>query len=82
MPNDPAPPFAENDRVSHAVKGLGTVKRDPEAEDLVVPAHEAAKAGPDLVYVIWDDDRFPVGRVPAAELDHVPANAAAISTGY
>lgn len=74
--------FADDDRVSHAVKGLGTVKHDPDAKDLVVSPKEQAKSGPDIVYVVWDDDRFPVGKVPAAELEKLPPRAAAISTGF
>jgi len=32
--------------------------------------------------VAWDDDRFPVGKVPASELEPLPPAAAAISSGY
>ena len=78
---DTAAKFEDGDRVSHQVKGLGTVRKDPSAEDLVVPAQEAKETDPDLVYVVWDDDRFPVGRVPAGELDALPPAAEAISTG-
>lgn len=74
-------PFNDGDRVSHEVKGLGTVARDPESEDLVVSLREEAKAGDNLVYVVWDDDRFPVGKVPAGELEKVPPGSEAISTG-
>jgi hypothetical protein len=74
--------FADGDRVSHAVKGTGTVKTEPAEDDLVVPRREEAKSGPDLVYVVWDDDRFPVGKVDAAELERLAPGAAAISPGY
>ena len=72
----------EGDRVAHETKGTGTVSRDPGADGLVVPAKEEAKSGADMVYVVWDDDRFPVGKVPAAELELLPAAAGAISPGY
>ncbi len=72
----------EGDRVAHQVKGTGTVSRNPDADGLVVPAKEESKSGPDMVYVVWDDDRFPVGKVPAPELELLPAGAAAISPGY
>lgn len=80
--SEPNPhPFNDGDRVSHEVKGLGTVRTEPAAEDLVVPAKEQAKSGDDLVYIVWDDDRFPVGKVPASEIEAVPPGAEAISTG-
>lgn len=81
MADDTKPTLRDDDRVSHAVKGLGTVKTQPAEDDLVIAPAEAAKSGPDMVYVVWDDDRFPVGRVPAAELELVPAASAAISSG-
>ncbi|MFT3996709.1 MAG: hypothetical protein QM667_04815 [Asticcacaulis sp.] len=79
----PTQMFKDEDRVSHAEKGLGTVTRDPAADDLIVPPKEEAKDHPTqvMVYVVWDDDRFPVGKVPAEELEKVPPAAAAISTG-
>jgi len=74
--------FADGDRVSHAVKGTGTVRADPAEDGLVVPHREEARTGPDLVYVVWDDDRFPVGKTPAGELERLAPAAAAISPGY
>jgi hypothetical protein len=35
-----------------------------------------------MVYVVWDDDRLAVGKIPASELEAVPPSAAAISTGF
>jgi hypothetical protein len=74
--------FNDGDRVSHPDRGLGTVKRTPAADDLVVAPGEEAKAGDDMVYVVWDDDRLAVGKIPASELEAVPPSAAAISTGF
>ena len=73
--------FNDGDRIGHEVKGLGTVRTEPAAEDLVVPAKEQSKSGEDMVYIVWDDDRFPVGKVPASEIEAVPPGAEAISTG-
>ncbi|MDV6329338.1 hypothetical protein [Asticcacaulis sp. 201] len=73
--------FKDGDRVSHEKKGLGTVHASPAASDVVVSENAPAKT-PDTVYVVWDDDRFPVGNVPRAELEKVPDAAAAISTGF
>ncbi|EGF90534.1 hypothetical protein ABI_35570 [Asticcacaulis biprosthecium C19] len=72
----------DGDRVSHKVKGLGTVTIHPEDEDKIVPETEVAKANAGTVYVTWDDDRFPVAAVPRDELEKVPEAAAAISTGF
>ena len=69
----------DGDRVSHEVKGLGTVKL--ETQDIVI-SETAAPDTADTVHVVWDDDRFPVGNVPRAELEKVPDAAAAISTGF
>lgn len=74
--------FSDGDRVSHSVKGLGTVRHDPDDDGLIINEREKAKAGPDMVYVVWDDDRFPVGKVPQSELEALPPGAAAISTGF
>ncbi len=68
----------EGDRVSHEIKGLGTVRL--ETTDVVV-SETAAPETPDTVHVVWDDDRFPVGNVPRSELEKVPDGSAAISTG-
>ncbi len=68
----------DGDRVSHEIKGLGTVRL--EATNVVV-SETAAPETPDTVHVVWDDDRFPVGNVPRTELEKVPDAAAAISTG-
>ncbi len=73
--------FNDGDRISHPVKGLGTVNKDPGKDDLVVTPTRAGEAAADSVYVVWDDDRFPVGKVPASEIELVPPAAAAISTG-
>ena len=72
----------DGDRVSHARKGTGTVSLDPANDGLVVSTGEEAKSGPDMVHVIWDDDRFPVGKVSTSELELLPPAAAAISPGY
>ena len=80
MPDNIAP-FNDGDRISHQVKGLGTVRHDPHEEGLVVSQREEAKAGDNLVYIVWDDDRFPVGKIPASELEVVPPGSEAISTG-
>jgi hypothetical protein len=71
----------DGDRVSHAEKGLGTVNIHPQADDIVVSEKEVRKDTAQTVYVVWDDDRFPVGNVPRGELEKVPDAAAAISTG-
>ncbi|UDF03130.1 hypothetical protein [Asticcacaulis sp. AND118] len=73
--------FEDGERVEHAEKGLGTVSHDPADEDLIVPPKEERKGGSDMVYIVWDDDRFPVGKVPVSELQKVPDATAAISTG-
>ena len=75
------PSFNDGDRITHKVKGLGTVRTAPAEKNLVVSHAEAAKTGDDMVYVVWDDDRFPVGKVSAVEIDAVPPAAEAISTG-
>ncbi|ESQ89638.1 hypothetical protein ABAC460_12270 [Asticcacaulis sp. AC460] len=72
----------DGDRISHKIKGLGTVTTHPETEDKIVPDKEVAKAHAGTVYVTWDDDRFPVAAVPRGELEKVPEAAAAISTGF
>ena len=81
MADDKPRTFNDGDRVNHEAKGLGTVRVDPAAEDLVVSAKEDAKTGADMVYVVWDDDRLPVGKVPAEEIEAVPPASEAISTG-
>ena len=81
MTDDKPRMLNDGDRVSHETKGLGTVRADPAAEDLVVPAKEDAKTGADMVYVVWDDDRFPVGKVSAEDIEAVPPASEAISTG-
>ena len=70
--------FKDGDRVSHARRGLGTVKSHPGNDDLVT----ASPSETDSVYVVWDDDRFPVCSVPRADLEAVPDASAAISTGF
>ncbi len=81
MTEDNLSPFRDGVRVSHAEKGLGTISRDPGADQLVVSAHQEAQTGADMVYVVWDDARFPVGKVSADALELVPPAAVAISTG-
>ena len=73
--------FEDGVRVIHAKKGLGTIARDPQDDGLVVSGREEAKTGADMVYVVWDDDRFPVGKVQAGELELVPPAAEAITSG-
>ena len=76
--------FSNHDRVSHEIKGLGTVSCDPASDDVVAEDApvEWIEAGVRLVYVIWDDDRFPVEKVPVGELDKLSDADAAISSGY
>lgn len=81
MTDDHTKPFADGTRVEHAEKGLGTVSHDPADDNLIVPPGEARKVGDDMVHVVWDDDRFPVAKVAASELQAVPDATAAISTG-
>ena len=81
MTEETAEHLKDGDRVSHAEKGLGTVNINPQDDDIVVSEKEIRKDAPDTVYVVWDDDRFPVGNVPRGELEKVPDAAAAISTG-
>ena len=81
MTDQPAQPFLDDDRISHALKGLGTIKTNPQAEDMVVSDTEMRKDAPDTVYVVWDDARFEIGNVPVGELEHVPEASAAISSG-
>ncbi len=75
--------FSNGDRVSHDIKGLGTVHCDPAADDLIVEETvEIIEAGIRMVYVAWDDDRLPVEKVAVAELDKLAAADTAISSGY
>lgn len=73
--------FKDGARVSHSTKGLGSVAKEPAQDGLVVSAKEETKTGPDMVYVVWDDDRFPVGKVSVDELELLPPAAAAMSSG-
>ncbi len=73
--------YKDGDRVTHKVQGLGTVRTEPAAADLVLSRTEEAKTGSDMIYVVWDDDRYPVGKVPADEIEPLPPGAEAISTG-
>ncbi len=82
MTENNASVFTNGDRVSHKMKGLGTVKDEPQNDGLIVPGHEEAKSGDDLVYVVWDDDRLPVGKVASSELEPLSAGVGAISTGF
>ena len=81
MIDQQAAPFENDNRVSHAVKGLGTIKSDPQADDMVVSDTEMRKDAPNTVFVVWDDSRFEIGTVPVDELEHVPEGSAAISSG-
>ena len=74
--------FRDGDRVSHTIKGLGTVTTDPAGHDMIVNERETSKANADTVFVTWDDDRFPVAAVSRRDLEKVPEAAAAISTGF
>ncbi len=74
--------FADGDRVSHASKGLGTVVTKPAQDDVEIDAAVAAQAGPDTVFVAWDDDTLPVQAVPRRELEKLSDAEAAISTGF
>jgi hypothetical protein len=81
MTDEPVDILKDGDRVSHAEKGLGTVSLIPETDDMVVSDKEASKDGPGMIYVVWDDARFPVGNTPQSELEKLPDAAIAISTG-
>ena len=74
--------FSDAERVSHEVWGLGKVCLDPVAEGLIVSAAIVSDPDKPMVYVIWDDDRYPILRVDVDELDVVPGASSAISTGY
>jgi hypothetical protein len=79
--DDNQPRFKDGDRVSHKEKGLGTISTDPKGDDLVVTPTPAAKPIANTVYVVWDDERFRVGRVDRSELELLPPAAAAVSSG-
>ncbi len=68
----------DGDRVSHEIKGLGTVRL--ETGDVVI-SETAAPETTNTVHVVWDDDRFPVGNTPRSELEKLPDASAAMSTG-
>jgi len=73
--------FKDGDRVEHAEKGLGTITTQQTDEHFTVDPRVADMPADDTVVVRWDDDRFPVGPVPKAELDPVRDLTAAISSG-
>ena len=73
--------FNDGDRVEHAEKGLGTVTTERTDENFVVDPRVADMSADGTVVVRWDDDRFPVGPVPIAELDRVRDLTVAISSG-
>ncbi|WKL56736.1 hypothetical protein Q1W73_13810 [Asticcacaulis sp. ZE23SCel15] len=73
--------YQNEDRVSHKIKGLGTVTTVPDKEDLVVRESTIANGDPDVALVVWDDARYSVTAVPAVELEKVPDASAAISSG-
>ena len=81
MTHDSFEDLKGGDRVSHVEKGLGTVSLIPETEDMVVSEIEARKDGPGMIYVAWDDERFPVGNTLRSELEKLPDASIAISTG-
>jgi hypothetical protein len=69
------------DRVSHSIKGLRTVCVAPAKNDVLVPDAEEQHSGGDMIYVVWDDDRFPVEKLPLTEVEVLLGAYAAISTG-
>ena len=80
---EPGSIFEDLERVSHEVRGQGRVCFDPARLGLVVTDDEPSTVDClSTVYVIWDDDRYPVDRVPRDELQKVPTAAIAISSGY
>jgi hypothetical protein len=79
--DDDQPRLKDGDRVSHKEKGLGTISTDPKGDDLVVAPTPAVKPTTDTVYVVWDDERFRVGRIDRGELELLPPAAAAVSSG-
>ena len=83
MAQDPQFRFCNRDRVAHETRGAGSVRCDPMNDDLVVDDEvEIVEAGVRMVYVVWDDDRFPVEKVRVSELERLSAGAGAISTGF
>ena len=83
MDNPEAFFFSNRDRVSHHVRGLGTVRCNPQDDDLVVDDDVTfLSEGVRWVYVIWDDDRYPVDKIACTELEKLSDAAAAISTGF
>jgi hypothetical protein len=73
--------FDDGDRVTHSVRGLGTICISPDARGLVVLSDKAAEAEPGHVFVVWDDERFPVEAMAERALERLPVGAMAISSG-
>lgn len=73
--------FSDGDRVTHADRGLGTICVSPEDRGLIVLKGKATDASPGRVYVIWDDERFPVESVAEASVELLPIGALAMSSG-
>ena len=76
--------FGNRDRVNHETKGLGSVRCDPAKEDLIVDNENMVviNDGVQMVYVVWDDDRLPVEKVPCFELEKLSDAGMAISSGF
>jgi hypothetical protein len=81
IPEDAMTIFNDGDRVEHAEKGLGTITTRQSDEHFTVDPRVASMSADETVVVRWDDDRFPVGPVPVAELEPVSDLSAAISSG-
>lgn len=75
------PTLTDGDRVTHSVRGLGTICISPDTRGLVVLNPHASDEDPGRVYVIWDDERFPVESIEAATIEPLPVCALAMSSG-
>lgn len=73
--------YQNEDRVSHRIKGLGTVTTMPDQDDLIVCESSFLNGDTDVALVVWDDARYSVTAVPVAELEKVPDASATISSG-
>ena len=83
MADEPEHRFCNRDRVSHETFGIGSVRCDPSSDDLVVDDDiEVIEDGVRWVYVVWDDDRFPVEKIRVVELELLSPGAGAISMGF
>ena len=72
----------DGDRIAHPINGLGTVYRDPQAKGFVVSSRSASGSEPDMVFVVWDDERFPIGDIAACDVEKLSASALAMSSGF